>query len=78
MISVEPPHVAIEVARTGDLEPARDFFERTAYEPEALEGRALVLTAPGAVDDRLARREIPVYLCLLRRLRPGLAASLVD
>jgi hypothetical protein len=78
MVSVNPAHVEIKVARTGDLEPVREFFERTMYEPEAMGERTLVLRAPGAVDDRLARREVLLYLGLLRRLRPGLAASLVD
>jgi hypothetical protein len=75
---VDPSQLEVTVARSGDLETLLDFFDRTAYEPEQVGDRTLVLTSPGEIGEQLARREVDVYLRLIERLYPGVAASVVD
>jgi hypothetical protein len=68
----------IKVERADDLPPLIGFLRGTVYEPEPIDERTVVVTAPATVEHRLARREVRVYLRLLERLCPGLAADVVD
>jgi hypothetical protein len=52
------------------------FFERSAYAPEPVDERTIALTPPEAVDLPLARRELEIYLRILGRVHPGIAATL--
>jgi hypothetical protein len=52
------------------------FFERSAYAPEPVDERTIALTPPEALDLPLARRELEIYLRILARVHPGVAATL--
>jgi hypothetical protein len=68
----------IRVASPDDLPTLLGFLRGTVYEPEPVDERTVAVTSPVAVEPRLARREVALYLRLLERLCPGLAADLVD
>jgi hypothetical protein len=70
--------LTIKVARPDDLDPAVQFFERTAYAAEELDERTVALTPPDELDESVARREVKIYLGMLERLHPGVIASVVD
>ena len=77
-MSVADAHLRIEIDAPDDVDDAVQFFEQTVYEPDQLDERTVLLTAPRELDGRTARREVEIYLRLLRRMKPGLAASLLD
>jgi hypothetical protein len=66
----------IRIDRPADLGRVVDFFERSAYVPEPVGARTIALTPPEAVDLPLARRELEIYLRILERVHPGVAATL--
>jgi hypothetical protein len=68
----------VKVAWPRDLDAVIGFFGGTVYEPQRIDERTVALTPPAAIDDSIARREVRVYLRLLQRLCPGLAADVVD
>jgi hypothetical protein len=70
--------LTIRVPTPDDLEPAVQFFERTAYAAEEVDERTVALTPPGELDESVARREVQIYLRMLERLHPGVVASVVD
>jgi hypothetical protein len=53
------------------------FLGRTSYAVEAREDGVLVIDPPGALDPKIARAELAVYLRMWERLMPGGAAHLV-
>jgi hypothetical protein len=65
----------IRVDRPADLDRVVEFFERSAYAPEPVDERTIALTPPEALDLRLARRELEIYLRILGRVHPGVAAT---
>jgi hypothetical protein len=66
----------IRIDRPADLDRVVEFFERSAYAPEPVDARTIALTPPEAVDLALARRELELYLRILERVHPGVAATL--
>jgi hypothetical protein len=71
----QKPELRIAVA-PNDLGTVVRFFERTAYDVGQLAPDALALMAPGDVDERLARREVEVYVRVLERLHPEVDVSI--
>ena len=53
------------------------FLGRTSYAAESREDGVLVIDPPGALDPKIARAELAVYLRMWERLTPGGAAHLV-
>ena len=53
------------------------FLGRTSYAAEAREDGVLVIDPPGALDPKIARAELTVYLRMWERLTPGGAAHFV-
>jgi hypothetical protein len=53
------------------------FLGRTSYAAEAREDGVLLIDPPGALDPKIARAELAVYLRMWERLTPGGAARLV-
>jgi hypothetical protein len=53
------------------------FLGRTSYAVEAREDGVLVIDPPGALDPKIARAELALYLRMWERLTPGGAAHLV-
>ena len=66
----------IRIDRPADLDRVMEFFERSAYAPEPVDERTIALTPPEALDLPLARRELEIYLRILERAHPGVAATL--
>lgn len=66
----------IRIDRPADLDSVVAFFERSAYAPEPVDERTIALTPPEALDLTLARRELEIYLRILGRVHPGVAATL--
>jgi len=66
----------IRIDRPADLDRVMEFFERSAYAPEPVDERTIVLRPPEALDLPLARRELEIYLRILERVHPGVAATL--
>ena len=66
----------IRIDRPTDLDSVVAFFERSAYAPEPVDERTIALTPPEALDLPLARRELEIYLRILGRVHPGIAATL--
>jgi hypothetical protein len=56
--------------------PVVEFFERSAYKPEAVDERTIALSPPEDVRIELARREVEIYLRVLARVHHGVGASL--
>jgi hypothetical protein len=77
-MAVANAHLRIEIETPDDVGNAVQFFEQTVYETEQVDERTVLLTAPRELDGRTARREVEIYLRLLRRMKPGLAAALLD
>jgi hypothetical protein len=59
-----------------DMGTVVQFFERTAYEVGEFASGALALTAPSDMDERLARREVEIYVGVLERLHPEVDISI--
>ena len=66
----------IRIDRPADLDRVVEFFERSAYAPEPVDERTIALTPPEALDLPLARRELEIYLRILGRVHPDVAATL--
>jgi hypothetical protein len=66
----------IRIDRPADLDRVVEFFERSAYAPEPVNERTIALTPPEPLDLQLARRELEIYLRILGRVHPGVAATL--
>ena len=66
----------IRIDRPADFDRVMEFFERSAYAPEPVDERTIVLRPPEALDLPLARRELEIYLRILERVHPGVAATL--
>lgn len=66
----------IRINRPADLDLVVELFERSAYAPEPMDARTIALTPPDAVGVPLARRELEIYLRILERVHPGVAATL--
>ena len=71
----QKPELRIAVA-PNDMGTVVRFFEQTAYEVGELAPDALALTAPTALDERLARREVELYVRVLERLHPEVDVSI--
>ena len=78
MLTSTEPRFEIKVASPNDLPALMGFLRGTVYEPEAVDDLTVAVTSPFAVERRVARREVQVYLRLLERLCPGLGADVVD
>jgi hypothetical protein len=66
----------IRIDRPADLDRVVEFFERSAYVPEPVDERTIALNPPEALDPPVARRELEIYLRILERVHPGVAATL--
>jgi hypothetical protein len=66
----------ITLDRSTDIERVVEFFEASAYKPEALDERTIALSPPEDVRIELARREVEIYLRVLERVHRGVGASL--
>jgi len=66
----------IKLDRPADLDRVLEFFERSPYAPEPVDERTIALTPPDALESPLARRELEIYLRILERVHPGVAAAL--
>jgi hypothetical protein len=66
----------IRINRSADLDRVVEFFERSAYAPEPVDAQTIALTPPETLDLPLARRELEIYLRILERVHPGVAAIL--
>jgi hypothetical protein len=66
----------IRINRPADLDRVVEFFERSAYAPEPVDAQTIALTPPETLDLPLARRELEIYLRILERVHPGVAAIL--
>jgi hypothetical protein len=66
----------IRINRPADLGRVVEFFERSAYAPEPVDAWTIALIPPEALDLPLARRELEIYLRILERVHPGVAATL--
>jgi hypothetical protein len=69
-------NLKIRIDRPADLDRVVEFFERSAYAPEPVDERTIALTPPEPLDLPLARRELEIYLRILGRVHPGVAATL--
>ena len=78
MIVVEPSQLEIRVSRPADLDAVLEFFERTEYGAEPVDAVTVGLTPPEPFALALARREIDIYLRVLRRVHPHLEVSVLD
>ena len=78
LIVVEPSQLEIRVSRPADLDAVLEFFERTEYGAEPVDAVTVGLTAPDPFALALARREIDIYLRVLRRVHPHLEVSVLD
>jgi hypothetical protein len=66
----------ITVDRPTDIDKVVEFFEGSAYRPEALDERTIALSPSGDVRVELARREVEIYLRVLERVHRGVGATL--
>jgi hypothetical protein len=67
----------IRIEQVANVERVLDFFAGSAYEPARLDDHTVALRPPDAISERLARREVAIYLRVLERVHPGVGASLV-
>jgi hypothetical protein len=67
----------LRIEQAANVERVVDFFAGSAYEPARLDDHTIVLRPPDEISQRLARREIEIYLRVLERIQPGVGASLV-
>jgi hypothetical protein len=68
----------IRIDQPANVERVVDFFAGSAYEPERLDDHTVALRPPDQISQRLATREIEIYLRVLERIHPGVRASLAD
>ena len=66
----------ITLNRPTDIDRVVEFFEGSAYKPEAVGERTIALIPPDDVRIDLARREVEIYLRVLERVHQGVGASL--
>jgi hypothetical protein len=78
MIVVEPSQLEIRVSRPADLGAVLEFFERTEYGAEPVDAVTVGLTPPDPFAPALAKREVEIYLRVLRRVHPHLDVSVLD
>jgi hypothetical protein len=67
----------IRIEQAANVACVVDFFAGSAYEPARLDDHTVTLRPPDEIPQRLARREIEIYLRVLERVHPGMGASLV-
>jgi hypothetical protein len=67
----------VQVSDAGLRKSLLAFLGRTSYGAEVREDGVLVIHPPGAINPRIARAELAVYLRMWERLTPGGAAHLV-
>jgi hypothetical protein len=67
----------LRIDQVANVECVVDFFAGSAYEPARLDDHTVALRPPDDISDRLARREVEIYLRVLERIHPGVGASLV-
>ena len=68
----------LRIEQVSNVERVVDFFAGSAYEPARLDDHTVELRPPDEISERLARREIEIYLRVLERMHPGVGASLVS
>jgi hypothetical protein len=68
----------ITLDRPADIDRVVEFFEGSAYKPEALDEHTIGLTPPEEMRIDLARREVEIYLRVLQRVHEDVGASLTD
>jgi hypothetical protein len=78
MTVVEPIQLEIKVSRPTDLDEVLEFFERTEYGAEPVDTVTVGLTPPDPFALALARREVEIYLRVLRRVHPHLEVCVLD
>lgn len=78
MRAPKEPRFEVKVTWPDDVDAVIGFFGGTVFEPERIDERTVGLRPPAAIDVSVARREVGIYLRLLERLCPGLAADVVD
>jgi hypothetical protein len=67
----------LSIEQVANVERVVDFFAGSAYEPARLDDHTVALRPQGGTSQRLARREVEIYLRVLERIHPGVGASLV-
>ena len=67
----------LRIEQVANVERVVDFFAGSAYEPARLDDQTVALRPPDGISQRLARREVEIYLRVLERIHPGVGASLV-
>jgi hypothetical protein len=67
----------LRVEQVANVERVVDFFAGSAYEPARLDEHTVALRPPDEISQRLARREVEIYLRVLERVHPGVGASLL-
>jgi hypothetical protein len=67
----------LRIERVANVERVVDFFAGSAYEPARIDDHTVALRPPDDISQRLARREVEIYLRVLERIHPGAGASLV-
>ena len=75
---MEPSQLEIRVSRPTDLDEVLAFFERTEYGAEPVDAVTVGLTPPDPFAPALAKREVEIYLRVLRRVHPHLDVSVLD
>lgn len=78
MLFVEPPQLEIKVGRPAELDTVLEFFEGTEYGADAVDDVTVALTPPEPFAPTITRREIQIYLRILRRVHPEVDVSVVD
>jgi hypothetical protein len=66
----------VQVSDAGLERSLLSFLGRTSYAAEARDDGILVIDPPGALDAKVARAELGVYLRMWERLTPGGTARL--
>ena len=69
------PELRLAVA-PNDMNAVRAFFEQTLYDVGQTAPDELALTAPSELDERIARREVELYVGMLERLYPEIDVSI--
>jgi hypothetical protein len=67
----------LRIEQAANVERVVDFFAGSAYEPERLDDHTVALRPPDEISQRLARREVEIYLRVLERVHPGVGAALL-
>lgn len=71
------PILEVQVSDTCLERSLLSFLGRTSYAAEVREDGVLVIHPPGALDPKVARAELGVYLRMWERLTPGRVAHLI-